>query len=246
MLLRSITKHVRDQNWFAVALDFFIVVAGILIAFQITNWNEVRSDKSRIEHRLENVVDDLHADIAEIEGIIQTTERRLSAIYTILDASGNSLPDQYDTPQGDIIEMPEVPLFESKLPASAATAIMWLSTLDGNRGGYETLISSGDLQLIKMDDLASQIQAYYARAEEISDQDKSHIRIRDRIFSSLHRLGSGFGQSSLKELIEIVRNDKQFAAELSTLSIYDALQIEMMKAFATQAEALIKAIEETK
>ena len=40
MLLRSLTKHVKDQNWFAVALDFFIVVAGILIAFQITNWND--------------------------------------------------------------------------------------------------------------------------------------------------------------------------------------------------------------
>jgi len=25
MRLRSLTKHVKDQNWFAVALDFFIV-----------------------------------------------------------------------------------------------------------------------------------------------------------------------------------------------------------------------------
>lgn len=33
MLFRSITKHVKDQNWFAVALDFFIVVVGILLAF---------------------------------------------------------------------------------------------------------------------------------------------------------------------------------------------------------------------
>ena len=38
MFLHRITKHVKDQNWFAVALDFVIVVAGILIAFQITNW----------------------------------------------------------------------------------------------------------------------------------------------------------------------------------------------------------------
>lgn len=29
MILRSITKHVKDQNWFTVGLDFFIVVAGI-------------------------------------------------------------------------------------------------------------------------------------------------------------------------------------------------------------------------
>jgi len=44
LLLRSITKHVKDQNWFAVALDFAIVVFGILIAFQITNWSEARQE----------------------------------------------------------------------------------------------------------------------------------------------------------------------------------------------------------
>ena len=44
MRLRSLTKHIREQNWFAVALDFFIVVAGILIAFQITNWSESRQN----------------------------------------------------------------------------------------------------------------------------------------------------------------------------------------------------------
>ena len=55
MLLRRLTQHVKDQNWFAVALDFAIVVAGILIAFQITNWNEARAEnnlKSLVEKRL--------------------------------------------------------------------------------------------------------------------------------------------------------------------------------------------------
>ena len=30
MILRSITKHVRDQNWFAVGIDFLIVVVGVV------------------------------------------------------------------------------------------------------------------------------------------------------------------------------------------------------------------------
>ena len=55
MLLRSITQHVKDQNWFAVALDFLIVVVGILIAFQITNWNEKRSERSNEVHYLERL-----------------------------------------------------------------------------------------------------------------------------------------------------------------------------------------------
>ena len=64
MLLRSITKHVKDQNWFAVVLDFFIVVVGILIAFQITNWNEARIAKQSER----SFLDRLHNDILELQG----------------------------------------------------------------------------------------------------------------------------------------------------------------------------------
>lgn len=53
MILRRITKHVKDQNWFAVVLDFLIVVVGILIAFQITNWSEARGDKADARIALE-------------------------------------------------------------------------------------------------------------------------------------------------------------------------------------------------
>ena len=59
MILRRITKHVKDQNWFAVGLDFFIVVLGILIAFQITNWSEARQDRADEAIFLR----DLHEDI---------------------------------------------------------------------------------------------------------------------------------------------------------------------------------------
>ena len=45
MILRRITKHVKDHNWFAVALDFFIVIAGILIAFQITKMLAAEKNK---------------------------------------------------------------------------------------------------------------------------------------------------------------------------------------------------------
>ncbi len=65
MLLRRISKHVKDQNWFAVALDFFIVVAGILIAFQITNWSEERQERTLERHYLERLVEDMDKSIAE-------------------------------------------------------------------------------------------------------------------------------------------------------------------------------------
>ena len=62
MLLRRVTQHVKDQNWFAVGLDFFIVVLGILIAFQITNWNETRQERQRTERLFERLEVSLGVD----------------------------------------------------------------------------------------------------------------------------------------------------------------------------------------
>ena len=61
MLLRRITQHVKDQNWFAVALDFVIVVAGVFIGIQVANWNAARSD-ARTERLL---LERLHDEITE-------------------------------------------------------------------------------------------------------------------------------------------------------------------------------------
>lgn len=46
MLLRRVTKHVKDQNWFAVGIDFSIVVVGVFIGLQVANWNDARSQKA--------------------------------------------------------------------------------------------------------------------------------------------------------------------------------------------------------
>jgi len=47
MILRSITEHVRTQNWFAVGIDFFIVVVGVFIGIQVANWNEAQAERAR-------------------------------------------------------------------------------------------------------------------------------------------------------------------------------------------------------
>jgi len=65
MRLRSLTKHIREQNWFAVALDFFIVVVGILIAFQITNWGSERTLDAKERELLIELKNDIENDVAK-------------------------------------------------------------------------------------------------------------------------------------------------------------------------------------
>lgn len=61
MILRSLTKHIHDQNWFAVALDFFIVVVGVFIGIQVANWNAERLERTQERDYLIR----LHGDFVE-------------------------------------------------------------------------------------------------------------------------------------------------------------------------------------
>ena len=64
MLLRRMTKHVRTQNWFAVGLDFLIVVVGVFIGIQVANWNEERTQQARDEVLLARLMDDFEQIVA--------------------------------------------------------------------------------------------------------------------------------------------------------------------------------------
>lgn len=49
MILRRVMKHVSDQNWFAVVLDFIIVVVGVAAGFQLTGYYD-ESQRRNAEH----------------------------------------------------------------------------------------------------------------------------------------------------------------------------------------------------
>lgn len=63
MILRRITKHVKEQNWFAVGVDFLIVVMGILIAFQITEWSQTREDAENYQYLRQAVLDEVQLNV---------------------------------------------------------------------------------------------------------------------------------------------------------------------------------------
>lgn len=42
MILRRVITHFRKQEWTAIALDFLIVVVGVFVGIQVSNWNAAR------------------------------------------------------------------------------------------------------------------------------------------------------------------------------------------------------------
>ena len=83
MILRSVMKHVRDQNWFAVGLDFVIVVVGVFIGIQVANWNDARRDRAHEEIYLERLEQELVPVQAVAEADYGNQETRLERLEEV-------------------------------------------------------------------------------------------------------------------------------------------------------------------
>ncbi|MEQ8435757.1 MAG: hypothetical protein RIA71_16120 [Oceanicaulis sp.] len=69
MILSRISHAVRTQNWFAVALEFVIVIAGVVIGFQVSAWNEQREAVARAEVLTVRLIEDMRAERWRVAGV---------------------------------------------------------------------------------------------------------------------------------------------------------------------------------
>ena len=89
MLLRRIMKHVNAQNWFAVGVDFVIVVVGVYIGIEVTNWNDVRNNKTGLVASLERLDKEVSQNIDIIEKVLITFEEGREDLDLSSDALSN-------------------------------------------------------------------------------------------------------------------------------------------------------------
>jgi hypothetical protein len=144
MLLRSVTKHVNDQNWFAVILDLAIVVIGVFIGIEVSNWNAERAG----EEKAEILVDRLHSDLG-YDNEVTTSMLNYQAVvrsYAITAIDGLNGKETVSDEQLVI----------------AAYQASQISEPWSYRAAYDELLSGGKFDLIKSDELKSLILGYYS------------------------------------------------------------------------------------
>ncbi|TGY89888.1 hypothetical protein E5163_01745 [Marinicauda algicola] len=150
MILASLTRAVRTQNWFAVFIEFVIVIAGVVIGFQITAWNEARQDRVRERIYLEQLLIDLQSDAETGRRGVASTERVDAAaqrVLAVLEGDGRS--DGTD---------------DAALVASLPYAGYAYLPL-ANDATYREMISTGALSLVEDIELKRALATYYASAE---------------------------------------------------------------------------------
>lgn len=145
MILRRITEHVKTQNWFAVGIDFLIVVVGVLMAFQITAWNVERAERKRSQEYLSRIRADLMADMTQLQRHREFWERVAEEGYAAIRYAET----------GDMDGATEWEVLRSFLHASQAWQFTFIDAT------YSELRSAGELRLIPDADLRSALADYY-------------------------------------------------------------------------------------
>ncbi|XBQ17294.1 MAG: hypothetical protein ABL308_05295 [Oceanicaulis sp.] len=86
MILDNLTRAFRTQNWLTVATEFVIVIAGVVIGFQINAWNEARADRALAERYVADVRADITADLSMYQSVRRMSALRREAGLAVLDA----------------------------------------------------------------------------------------------------------------------------------------------------------------
>lgn len=82
MIFRNFSKHLKEQNWFGVGLDFLVVVLGIFVGFQASEWNQSRLDRQEADYQLGFLHDELIIAIQAAEQEIVASEDILLSSFT--------------------------------------------------------------------------------------------------------------------------------------------------------------------
>ncbi|MDF1770275.1 hypothetical protein [Maricaulis sp.] len=81
MILARITKALKDQNWLAVSLEFIIVILGVVIGFQVTQWSSSQAEAERRAVALDRLHDEVEDAVSALR-LMTTNYDRLNTSRT--------------------------------------------------------------------------------------------------------------------------------------------------------------------
>ena len=83
MIINRIARFVRAQDWNAIAIEFVIVTAGVLMGIEVSNWNNARVEKARVDQQVASLGTELQGNLATIEKYEGNVESQLSDLIAL-------------------------------------------------------------------------------------------------------------------------------------------------------------------
>ena len=152
MLLRRVIEHVKDQNWTAVGLDFVIVVVGVLMAFQIAEWNENHNAKALRSTALDRLLAESEQAVLYLSGSVDRFDEGNATRFELLSRLADDNWQDVDTDQMvlGIVTM-------GRMPAVAPP-----------RSAYDEIIASGLFAELGDATARESVTGYYASIDYLN------------------------------------------------------------------------------
>ncbi|MEQ8435756.1 MAG: hypothetical protein RIA71_16115 [Oceanicaulis sp.] len=162
MILDNLTRAFKTQNWLAAATEFVIVIAGVVIGFQINAWNEGRTARLQEAVIEANLAEDFRGLIADIDDAVRRTvdiARNATVVVETLDRGG--------------VEAARADQFETGL-----ISLVWSVPTPQSPSTLQELVSSGGLSRLTDPSLRAALSQFLERRESVNGMSNSLVQAR--------------------------------------------------------------------
>ena len=212
MILRRVIDHVKHQNWTAVALDFVIVVFGVFIGLQVSNWNAARAERAKEYGYLVSLHEDVQRSIATMDRTIGLLERQSAGQTALLDALANCA-----VPPGADGEL-----------SYAISTLGYINAPIFSSRTYDELTSSGSFDIIENEEIRTGISEIVRRVTHLSQSVENVYRLTEHhrftveervIFNDIKPYDDFGSTSSVDFDIADLCKDKKTASAVSAIRL---------------------------
>ncbi len=162
MAVRRIREHVASHNWFAVLVDLMIVIIGVFIGLQASNWNAARIERGAASAYRTQIIDDLIANERELAERLYYYRRVRSHALAAMEALEGVAP------RGEAF----------LVNSYQATQV---SPIRMERSAYDEMIASGMAKSFADPAVRRRLSSYYAGTERLEEASIYSTGYRDRI-----------------------------------------------------------------
>lgn len=86
MIIRRLAQSLKEQNWTAIWIEFFLLVAGVFLGIQAANWNEQRSIDRKAKVFTERLREDLRVEVWRFAALNNYYEDVVANVNKVMDA----------------------------------------------------------------------------------------------------------------------------------------------------------------
>ena len=205
MLLRRVIEHTKAQNWTAIAIDFVIVVVGVFIGVQVSNWNDAVVEQKAASLVLQRIYADFEDILDRANYALESHQRNLDGLQLIIETLDRGKLDD------ERIEEFRKGLRFSYTHVNAV----------GRSATYSEILASGKLSLIADEDLRKALISYDDTVDESADvfmqirmHQSAHIESFTRHYSyaiPAYQLDEGDNWQPVANFdLDAMLNDKDF------------------------------------